>query len=147
MFQFQTTPFAEGKEEEFRMTFSELTNIADRKQLWRHALKLPEYGRLLDCMRAYVRVSVKADDNTVIEKIAEQVAIVYSQLSEQMHARPSAEDEVSLDAGHLGHRNAHLVSCIADSLFVKYEIINDIYSGNWDDLAEDEKIQRDPSSE
>ena len=129
------------------MTFSELTNIADRKQLWRHALKLPEYGRLLDCMRAYVRVSVKADDNTVIEKIAEQVAIVYSQLSEQMHARPSAEDEVSLDAGHLGHRNAHLVSCIADSLFVKYEIINDIYSGNWDDLAEDEKIQRDPSSE
>ena len=146
MFQFQTTPFAEGKEEEFRMT-SELTNIADRKQLWRHALKLPEYGRLLDCMRAYVRVSVKADDNTVIEKIAEQVAIVYSQLSEQMHARPSAEDEVSLDAGHLGHRNAHLVSCIADSLFVKYEIINDIYSGNWDDLAEDEKIQRDPSSE
>ena len=129
------------------MTFSELTNIADRKQLWRHALKLPEYGRLLDCMRAYVRVSVKADDNTVIEKIAEQVAIVYSQLSEQMHARPSAEDEVSLDAGHLGHRNAHLVSCSADSLFVKYEIINDIYSGNWDDLAEDEKIQRDPSSE
>ena len=147
MFQFQTTPFAEGKEEEFRMTFSELTNIADRKQLWRHALKLPEYGLLLNCMRAYVRVSVKADDNTVIEKIAEQVAIVYSQLSEQMHARPSAEDEVSLDAGHLGHRNAHLVSCIADSLFVKYEIINDIYSGNWDDLAEDEKIQRDPSSE
>ena len=129
------------------MTFSELTNIADRKQLWRHALKLPEYGLLLNCMRAYVRVSVKADDNTVIEKIAEQVAIVYSQLSEQMHARPSAEDEVSLDAGHLGHRNAHLVSCIADSLFVKYEIINDIYSGNWDDLAEDEKIQRDPSSE
>ena len=126
---------------------SELTNIADRKQLWRHALKLPEYGLLLNCMRAYVRVSVKADDNTVIEKIAEQVAIVYSQLSEQMHARPSAEDEVSLDAGHLGHRNAHLVSCIADSLFVKYEIINDIYSGNWDDLAEDEKIQRDPSSE
>ena len=130
------------------LMMSEPTNIADRKQLWRHALKLPEYGRLLDCMRAYVRVSVKADDNTVIEKIAEQVAIVYSQLSEQMHARrPSAEDEVSLDAGHLGHRNAHLVSCIADSLFVKYEIINDIYSGNWDDLAEDEKIQRDPSSE
>ena len=90
-------------------------------------------------MRPYVRVAARADDNAIIDKIAEQMVIVHSQLSEQMHTRPNAGDVVSLDATHLGHHNAHLVSCIAESLFVKFQIINDCSAESSDGLLENEQ--------
>ena len=90
-------------------------------------------------MRPYVRVAARADDNAIIDKIAEQMVIVHSQLSEQMHTRPNAGDVVSLDASHFGHHNAHLGSCIADSLFVKPQIINNCSAESSDGLLENEQ--------
>ena len=125
----------------------ELMREGDRRTLWRKALRFPEYGVLFDCMRAYVRVSAKADNNAIVDKIAEQVEFVYSQLSEQMHTRPNAGDLVSLDATLLGHRNAHLVSCIAESLYIKYQIINDNLPDSLNDSTQDKESEGKSSSE
>lgn len=130
----------EDQELEFKMVGG-LGNVRDRRKLWTEALKLPEYSRLLGRMRQFVNVSKndRANDYVVISEIAEQMAIVHSQLSEKLHSRHSADDVVYINASVFGQRNAHLVKCVVDNLYVICEIVNDDgLPDSWDKLTEDE---------
>ena len=96
-----------------------------RQALWKKALALWWNSKLLDSLKQHVEIDDEcADEDTVISKIAEEMDLLHSELSNDIVKRPAFGITVVVNASVYGERKAQLIKCAVEAVPLKCRIIH-----------------------